>query len=232
MTEARPAQCRAWTGQQSTRQGTFVIGEGVSLIMLEDCIVACTGIYSLQAPDEQRGLPDDEIARRRPSSSATGRRWPSPLLNNHTTLFRSYLSSAFRHHGPALCPGYFFGMHPTYGGSAARRQRFAMARPNEDEFGRIRRGGQSMSSLPFVIGEGVSLIMLEDCIVACTGIYSLQAPDEQRGLPDDEIARRRPSSSATGRRWPSPPLNNHTTLFRSYLSSAFPAHPHPSQVYV
>ena len=30
---------------------TFVIGEGVSPIMLEDCIVACTGIYSLQAPE-------------------------------------------------------------------------------------------------------------------------------------------------------------------------------------
>ena len=61
-------------------------------------------------PDEQRGLPDDEIARRRPSSSATERRWPSPLLNNHTTLFRTYLTFAFRHLGPALCPGYFFGI--------------------------------------------------------------------------------------------------------------------------
>ena len=43
--------------------------------------------------------------------------------------------------------GSFNGMHPVYGGSAARRQRLAMARPDEDEFGRVRRGGQSSPSL-------------------------------------------------------------------------------------
>ena len=107
-------------------------------------------------------LPDDARRARRRSgdghrrSSTTTQRCSAPtclLLSASRTsvVSRLLLRHPHRRWHPSahrLCQRPLFnGMHPTYGGSAARRQRYAMARPDEDEFGRVRRGGQSSPTL-------------------------------------------------------------------------------------
>ena len=89
--------------------------------------------------------------------------WQRRARNNLTTLLHYDQFSVSGSSRPSVVsffflPGFFqrtsplpffLGMAPTYGGSASRQQRLAMARPNEgqDEFGRVQRGGQSSPTL-------------------------------------------------------------------------------------